>query len=113
MFSLSGGQKQRLAIAGALAMGCCTLLLDEPTSDLDESSRAELLAALGDLHRTGHTIIMTEHRLEGLERMVDRVVTVEKGRIVSDGPFPSEKPLSRRQPIRAGRTLYHWSSFGM
>ena len=96
VFSLSGGQKQRLAIAGALAMGCRTLLLDEPTSDLDEPSRAELLAALGDLHQAGHTIIMTEHRLEGLERMVDRVVTIEKGRIVSDGPFPSEMPLSRR-----------------
>jgi energy-coupling factor transporter ATP-binding protein EcfA2 len=102
VFSLSGGQKQRLAIAGALAMGCRTLLLDEPTSDLDESSRTELLAALGDLHRAGHTIIMTEHRLEGLERMVDRVVTVEKGRIVSDGPFPLEKPLPLRKPIRAG-----------
>lgn len=37
--SLSGGQKQRLAIAGALAMGCRTLLLDEPTSDLDDGSR--------------------------------------------------------------------------
>jgi energy-coupling factor transporter ATP-binding protein EcfA2 len=61
-----------------------------------------LLAALGDLHRAGHTIIMTEHRLEGLERMVDRVVTVEKGRIVSDGPFPLEKPLPLRKPIRAG-----------
>ena len=100
VFSLSGGQKQRLAIAGALAMGCRILLLDEPTSDLDEPSRAELLAALGDLHQAGHTIIMTEHRLEGLERMVDRVVTMEKGRIVSDGPFPSEKHLSRRTPIR-------------
>lgn len=101
VFSLSGGQKQRLAIAGALAMGCRTLLLDEPTSDLDEPSRAELLAALGDLHRAGHTIIMTEHRLEGLERMVDRVVTIEKGRIVSDGSFPSETPLSRHQSIRS------------
>ncbi len=101
VFSLSGGQKQRLAIAGALAMGCRTLLLDEPTSDLDEPSRAELLAALGDLHRAGHTIIMTEHRLEGFERMVDRVVTIEKGRIVSDGPFPLEMPLFRHEPTGA------------
>ena len=66
VFSLSGGQKQRLAIAGALAMGCRTLLLDEPTSDLDEQSRAELLSALRDLHLAGHTILMAEHRLEGL-----------------------------------------------
>ena len=46
VFTLSGGQKQRLAIAGALAMGCRTLLLDEPTSDLDAGSRTDLLAVL-------------------------------------------------------------------
>jgi energy-coupling factor transport system ATP-binding protein len=100
VFNLSGGQKQRLAIAGAFAMGCHTLLLDEPTSDLDEQSRAELLAVLGDLHQAGHTIIMTEHRLEGLERLVDRVVTLEKGRIVADGVFPLAKPLPRRVAMR-------------
>ena len=99
VFNLSGGQKQRLAIAGALAVGCRTLLLDEPTSDLDDESRAELLAALGDLHRAGHTILMTEHRMEGLERLVDRAVVVDEGRIISNGVFPVEKPLSRRHHV--------------
>ncbi len=113
VFSLSGGQKQRLAIAGALAMGCRTLLLDEPTSDLDEPSRAELLAALGVLHQAGHTIIMTEHRLEGLGRIVDRVLAVEKGRVVSDGRFPSETPLFRRSRPGPRRTLRRWSIFKM
>ena len=101
VFKLSGGQKQRLAIAGALAMGCRTLLLDEPTSDLDECSRAELLAALGELHRAGHTILMTEHRLEGLTGLVDRVVTMEEGRIVSNGSFPSACPQARKEPRRS------------
>ena len=98
VFKLSGGQKQRLAIAGALAMGCQTLLLDEPSSDLDETSRAELLAALSDLHRAGHTILMAEHRLEGLEKHVDRVITMEEGKIVPNGAFPAICP-----PIREGR----------
>ena len=89
VFSLSGGQKQRLAIAGALAMGCRTLLLDEPTSDLDEASRTELLSALHDLHEAGHTILMAEHRLDGLEGLVDRAVTLERGTITSNGTFPS------------------------
>ena len=80
VFRLSGGQKQRLAIAGALAMGCRTLLLDEPTSDLDTASRSELLAALRELHRGGHTIVMTEHRLDGLQGLVDRVITLDGGR---------------------------------
>ena len=96
VFNLSGGQKQRLAIAGALAMGCKTLLLDEPTSNLDEESRAELLQALGDLHQAGHTILMTEHRLEGLESVVDRVVTVDGGRVFSNDSFPTKGTLSRQ-----------------
>ncbi len=96
---LSGGQKQRLAIAGALAMGCQTLLLDEPTSDLDDTGRGELLAALDNLRRGGHTIIMTEHRFQGLAGLVDRVVTMEDGRIVSDGPLPPPEPCHRcRRP---------------
>jgi energy-coupling factor transporter ATP-binding protein EcfA2 len=97
VFSLSGGQKQRLAIAGALAMGCRTLLLDEPTSDLDDASRAELLSALRDLHRAGHTILMAEHRLEGLEGLVDRVVTIHDGRIAPNGTFPTQGPLPGRR----------------
>ena len=90
-----------LAIAGALAMGCRTLLLDEPTSDLDETSRVELLAALADLHHAGYTLVMTEHRFASLERLVDRVVTMEGGKIVSDGPFPTQEPIARRTSIAA------------
>jgi energy-coupling factor transport system ATP-binding protein len=92
--SLSGGQKRRLAIAGALATGCQTLLLDEPTSDLDEQGRSELLAALAELHRDGHTIVMTEHRLDGLDKLVDRAVVVSEGRIVSEG-MPATPPAIR------------------
>jgi energy-coupling factor transporter ATP-binding protein EcfA2 len=95
VFRLSGGQKQRLAIAGALAMGCRTLLLDEPTSDLDAASRSELLLALRQLHRAGHTILMTEHRLDGLQGLVDRVITIDGGRIIADGPFPQKPELVR------------------
>ncbi|MCU0982262.1 MAG: energy-coupling factor ABC transporter ATP-binding protein [Pirellulaceae bacterium] len=100
-FRLSGGQKQRLAIAGALAMGSRTLLLDEPTSDLDRGSRSELLAALQELHHAGHTIVMTEHRFDGLQGLVDRVITLADGCIVSDGPFPEivAPARSSKEPI--------------
>jgi energy-coupling factor transporter ATP-binding protein EcfA2 len=94
-FRLAGGQKQRLAIAGALAMGSRTLLLDEPTSDLDSDSRRELLAVLQDLHCAGHTIVMTEHRLDGLQGLVDRVITLEDGRVITDGPFPAIASIDR------------------
>jgi energy-coupling factor transporter ATP-binding protein EcfA2 len=98
VYKLSGGQKQRLAIAGALAMGCRTLLLDEPTSDLDEAGRADLLTALSELHRAGHTIVMTEHRLEGLSGIVDRIITMVEGQVVHNGHCPSAcLPNRKRQ----------------
>ncbi|MGD9126201.1 MAG: ABC transporter ATP-binding protein [Planctomycetia bacterium] len=96
VFSLSGGQKQRLAIAGALAMGCRTLLLDEPTSNLDEESRKSLLTALTELHQAGHTILMTEHRLDGLENLVDRVVTVDDGTVSANDDFPTQTLPARK-----------------
>jgi len=97
VFTLSGGQKQRLAIAGALAPGTAVLLLDEPTSDLDARSRAELLDALRDLHAQGHTILMTEHRLDGLDGLVDRVLWMDGGRIVGAGPCPAALPPAPRK----------------
>ena len=99
VFTLSGGQKQRLAIAGTLAVGTTILLLDEPTSDLDESSRTELLDALSELHRQGHTILMTEHRFAGLEGLVDRVITMDDGRILSNGTFPAVCSVAKRNHV--------------
>lgn len=102
--TLSGGQKQRLAIAGALAAGTTILLLDEPTSDLDEVSRAALLETLRDLHARGHTLVMTEHRLDGLRAMVDRVLRMDEGRLVDRGCFPDVPPLApRRSPEQQDR----------
>ena len=99
VFTLSGGQKQRLAIAGALAMGSKILLLDEPTSDLDEESRRELLEALRELHEQGYTILMTEHRFDGLEGLVDRAVTMDEGRIVSNGSIPAVCSVAPRNHV--------------
>jgi energy-coupling factor transporter ATP-binding protein EcfA2 len=92
VLALSGGQKQRLAIAGALATGTRTLLLDEPTSDLDQSGRMQLLQALRDLQRDGFTLVMTEHRFDGLAGLVDRALVMDQGRIVGSGQVPSVSP---------------------
>ena len=77
-------------------MGCRTLLLDEPTSDLDEASRAELLAALRDLHRAGHTILMTSTAWRAWRGWLTGWSRWRKEGSVSNGTFPMEKPLSRR-----------------
>ena len=101
--TLSGGQKQRLAVAGLLAMGSQILLLDEPTSDLDESGCDELLRTLKQLHRQGHTIILCEHRWDRLHGLVDRVVTMDEGAVILDGPFPKADPLPPSHPVTRGR----------
>jgi energy-coupling factor transporter ATP-binding protein EcfA2 len=92
---LSGGQQQRLALAGVLAMGCSVLLLDEPSSDLDESGRAALWRALADLRAAGHSVVVSEHRLDGGRALADRVLAFDAGRLAPTAePFPA--PARRR-----------------
>ncbi len=86
--SLSGGQKQLLNLAGVMIMQPSVLLLDEPTAQLDPSSAAEFLEQIRKLNRDfGTTIILTEHRLEQVFEMADRVMVMERGEIsVFDTP---------------------------
>ncbi|GBF06888.1 ABC transporter ATP-binding protein [Deinococcus aerius] len=81
---LSGGQRQRLAIARTLLARPAVLLLDEPTSAVDAESEALVVAALDDLMR-GRTALIVTHRLS-LARGADRVIVIEGGRVVEDGP---------------------------
>ena len=87
---LSGGQKQLMNLASALAMGPKLLILDEPTSMLDPLAARNLLATVQRINRElGVAILMTEHRLDEVFPAADRVVTMDRGRILSDGA-PSE-----------------------
>ncbi len=81
---LSGGQRQRLAIARAFLRDAPILLLDEATSSLDSESEQAVQAALDRLMR-GRTVIAVAHRLSTL-RDFDRIIVVEDGRLVQDGP---------------------------
>lgn len=86
---LSGGQKQRLVIGATLAMRPAVLLLDEPISQLDPQGAHEVLTVLEQVV-TQHalTLVFVEHRLEQLAPLVDRVLLLEEGRLVWDGPAP-------------------------
>lgn len=83
---LSGGQKQLMNLASALAMGPKLLILDEPTSMLDPLAARNLLATVQRINRElGVAILLTEHRLDEVFPAADRVVTMDKGRILSNG----------------------------
>jgi len=80
---LSGGQQQRAAIARALANDPPLVIADEPTGNLDSLTAAEVLGLLAGLARAGKTVVMVTHERE-IARLVDRVVTLADGQLVSD-----------------------------
>ena len=86
--SLSGGQKQLLNLASVMVMQPRILILDEPTSQLDPIASDEFIATLKKLNdELGITIILTEHRLESVFPITNKVAVMEKGRVISfDSP---------------------------
>lgn len=81
---LSGGQRQAIAMARALVARPSVLLLDEPSSALDNHAEAKLIARLQKATR-GATLLVVTHRMS-MVRLVDRVIVLDKGRVVIDGP---------------------------
>ncbi len=82
---LSGGAKQLLNLASIMAMQPSVLVLDEPTSQLDPIAAADFLNTIRKINlELGTTIIITEHRLENVFYCSDRVVVMDKGRIIAD-----------------------------
>jgi biotin transport system ATP-binding protein len=111
---LSGGEKRRLAIAGVLAMAPRVLLMDEPFSNLDFPATCRVLNHILDLHKKGHTIIITTHDLEKVVAHAQRLVVMAKGRIVQDG-MPAEvingiERYGIRPPcsVQLGRGIRPW-----
>src|SRR5437899_229529 len=84
--TLSGGQQQRVAIARALAMSPDVILFDEPTSALDWEMVGEVLDIMAGLAVGGMTMVVVTHELEFARECADRVITMDKGRILEAGP---------------------------
>lgn len=82
---LSGGQKQRVALAATLALGNDILILDEPTSELDEHATGRIVSILRDLKKQGKTILLVEHKFSHFREIVDTLVVMEEAKIAAIG----------------------------
>lgn len=83
---LSGGEQRRLGIASILALDPAILILDEPFANLDWEGVSTLLAVLSSLKASGRTLIVLTHELEKIVGLADRLLVLDAGRIVLDGP---------------------------
>src|SRR5215217_66152 len=80
---LSGGQRQRLALALGLAGDPDLLFLDEPTTGLDPQSRRALWDVVAELKSRGRTVVLTTHYMDEAEVLCDRLVIIDRGRVMS------------------------------
>jgi energy-coupling factor transport system ATP-binding protein len=105
LHGLSEGQKQKTALASVMSLEPHALVLDEPTANLDPESTADLAEKIKDLKRKGMAFVIVDHRLYWLENVVDRVVVMDRGRIVATGDFNllSDGELRRTCGLRRTR----------
>jgi len=102
---LSGGQKQRVALARALAIDPCLLLLDEPLSNVDEATKAEVKANLREtMRRTGVTTVCVMHDPEDALELGDRIAVMYMGRVIQCG---TPRELVENPGGEAVRRLLH------
>jgi cobalt/nickel transport system ATP-binding protein len=88
-YRLSYGEKKRVSIACALVNSPEVLILDEPTANLDLKSRRSLVELVNLLNKQGLTLIVSTHDVEVLPDLVERVLIMEGGKIISEGPVKS------------------------
>jgi ATP-binding cassette subfamily C protein LapB len=99
--NLSGGQRQAVAIARALLLDPEILILDEPTSAMDNAAEAQFRQRLGSV-LNGKTLLLCTHRTSMLE-LVDRVVVMDGGKVVADGPKADVLKALRDGKVAAAR----------
>ena len=113
--TFSGGMQRRVNLACGVMHEPRILLLDEPTVGVDPQSRQRIFAMLDELSAAGTSILLTTHHLDEAEERSDRIVIIDQGKVVADGPIDElvkqsvgtqrlvrliDRPLS--SPIRAG-----------
>jgi ABC-2 type transport system ATP-binding protein len=95
--TFSGGMKRRLNLAAAVLHDPDLLILDEPTVGVDPQSRSAIFENLEALKARGKSILYTTHYMEEAERLCDRIVIMDRGRVVADDTL---RALSAKMPVR-------------
>ncbi len=95
---LSGGQKQRVLFALALAGDPDLIFLDEPTVGLDIEARRRMWAEIRSLRSRGKTVLLTTHYLEEADALADRIIVLNKGRVICEGS-PARGKSNRKRAV--------------
>ena len=85
VMQLSGGMKRRLIIARALIANPELIILDEPTTGLDPQARVLIWRRLVDLKREGKTLLLTTHYMDEAQRLCDRIIIIDGGKVLDEG----------------------------
>ena len=102
---LSGGEKQRLSLALALASQPRIIFLDEPTSGVDVNGRTTIREIIRRLADQGVTVILATHELDEAEKICDRVVIFDKGKVLVEGTLDDVRKARRTVRLRTVRPL--------
>ena len=97
--TFSGGMQQRLSLAVALLGNAPVMLFDEPSASLDREGQEAFFDVVGELRRSGHTLLLASHRAEEVECLTDRVLHVDRGRLAS--ALEPQTRLARVIPLSA------------
>ncbi len=102
LFKLSSGEKQKVAIAAACSVEPKVIILDEPSANLDEEGTKQLKALLIKLKAKGYTIVISEHRLNYLKNVADRMVIMRSGKIEKEFSRSDYLKLSDNDMVQMG-----------
>lgn len=102
-YKMSGGERRRVAIAGAIGSTAEVLFLDEPTASLDPSARQDFWGVLRGIVTNGKNVVLTTHSMDEAEFLSDRVVMLDRGKVVAQG---NPQEIKSMVPSKARVVIY-------
>lgn len=96
---LSGGERQRVAIARSLIFNPEILLADEPTGNLDNETSYQIIDLLQSINKLGTTVLMTTHNKDIIDNAKQRVITMERGKVINDKPAEHVKHEEEKKAV--------------